>query len=133
MHHKSYNFSSDFHTLPLRSTHNQLVTEMDAGGATPASATAAASSPAKIDADRNGTAAFAPSVWGDFFATYVPPPTQAWQWRHSLLCLNLLLGLGFNLRFCAGIWTCIYAGVRGVDEREGGGAEEASVQDVRGR
>ncbi|XP_047072519.1 eudesmanediol synthase-like [Lolium rigidum] len=49
---------------------------MDAGGATPASATAAASSPAKIDADRNGTAAFAPSVWGDFFATYVPPPTQ---------------------------------------------------------
>ncbi|KAM0910059.1 hypothetical protein ACQ4PT_014393 [Festuca glaucescens] len=36
---------------------------MDAGGAAPASATAAAST-------------FAPSVWGDFFATYVPPPTQ---------------------------------------------------------
>jgi hypothetical protein len=38
-----------------------------------------------IDASNNDTAisddggAFAPSVWGDFFATYVPPPTQAWQ------------------------------------------------------
>jgi hypothetical protein len=34
----------------------------------------------------DGGCAFAPSVWGNFFATYVPPPTQAWQWHILLLC-----------------------------------------------
>lgn len=59
------------HSLPPKMHQKQQPCE------TNSSPTAAAglSSPATIDV-RNGTVPFGPSVWGDFFATYIPPPTQ---------------------------------------------------------
>lgn len=49
-------------------------------------ATSAAAAAVEMDAG----AAFAPSVWGDFFVTYVPPPTEVCHAMHSFLSAHLV-------------------------------------------